>query len=115
MLMSSRPGPVNAFGANLKSLITGNRLKRKQNAVFLDSSSHHCSTWDLIKIDGDVVRVALWRWWNNTVCGNSFIVCTPLTACTNTRYLCSQVVGKPTKQLWKEGKALPCAACCKPN
>ena len=82
---------VNPFGANLTALITGSLLKRKQHAVFLDSCSHHCSMWDLIRIDGDIVHVAFWRWWNNTV------------------------AGKPTKQLWKQGKAFPCAACCKPN
>ena len=82
---------VNPFGANLTALITGRLLKRKQHAVFLDSCSHHCSMWDLIRIDGDIVHVAFWRWWNNTV------------------------AGKPTKQLWKQGKAFPCAACCKPN
>jgi hypothetical protein len=55
ILMSREPGPVNQFGANLTTLITGSLLKRKQHAVFLDSCSHHCGLWDQIRIDGDVV------------------------------------------------------------
>ena len=79
---------VNAFGANLTKLITGSLLSQTQHAVFLDSCSHHCGEWDEIIIDGDIVHVAFWRWWNNTL------------------------ARKPTKQLWQQGKPFRCDACC---
>ena len=88
VLGSSDVVAVNAFGANLTKLITGSLLSQTQHAAFLDSCSHHCGERDDIIIDGDIVHVAFWKWWNNTL------------------------AGKPTKQLWQQGKPFRCDACC---
>jgi hypothetical protein len=82
--------PVQTLGNNItariKSMLMANN---KDSGAFLDSCHHHCGAWDTIRIDGDLVSVAIQKWYNG--------------------------IGKAgNKVLWNQDKPYPCAACCKP-
>eukprot|EP01051_Picozoa_sp_SAG22_P001103 SAG22_NODE_39_length_26283_cov_18.486653_2_plen_404_part_00 len=82
--------PVQILGDNItariKSMLMANN---KESGAFLDSCHHHCGAWNSISIDGDLVSVAIQKWYNG--------------------------IGKAgSKKLWNQGKPYPCAACCKP-
>jgi len=92
-------GNVQGTGGNAKTQILGNNItariksmlmaKNNESGAFLDSCHHHCGSWNSIRIDGDLVSVALQKWYNG--------------------------IGKAgNKKLWNQNKAYPCDACCKP-
>jgi hypothetical protein len=76
----------NNITARVQSMLIGHN---KESGAFLDSCHHHCGAWNSISIDGDLVSVALKKWYDG--------------------------IGKPgSKKLWNQAKPYPCAACCKP-
>jgi len=93
-------GNVQGTGGNAKTQILGNNItariksmlmaKNNESGAFLDSCHHHCGSWNSIRIDGDLVSVALQKWYNG--------------------------IGEAgNKKLWNQNKAYPCDACCKPD
>jgi len=76
----------NNITARLESMLLANN---KDSGAFLDSCHHHCGAWNTIRIDGDLVSVAIQKWYNS--------------------------IGKTgAKKLWNQNKPYPCDACCKP-
>ena len=57
--------PIQIMGNNitsrLKSMLMANN---KESGAFLDSCHHHCGGWNSISIDGDVISVAIQKWYN---------------------------------------------------
>ena len=88
MLDSTDAALINEFGANLTALLRSSLLGRPQHAAFVDSCYHHTGEWDKISIDGEVIHEAFWGWYNGS--------CAP-------------------GQVWAQGKAYPCDACCSPQ
>lgn len=97
---SWQTGNVQGSGGDAKTQILGNNItarvqsmlmaNNKESGAFLDSCHHHCGAWNSIRIDGDLVSVALQKWYNG--------------------------IGKAgNKRLWNQNKAYPCDACCKPD
>lgn len=97
---SWQTGNVQGTGGDPKTQVLGNNItariqsmlmaKNNESGAFLDSCHHHCGAWNSIRIDGDLVSVAMQKWYNG--------------------------IGKPgNKRLWNQNKAYPCEACCKPD
>jgi len=97
---SWQTGHVQGSGGNAKTQVLGNNItariqsmlmaNNKDSGAFLDSCHHHCGAWNTIRIDGDLVSVAIQKWYNG--------------------------IGKPgNKRLWNQNKPYPCTACCKPT
>merc|ERR1719201_566151 len=82
--------PVQTLGNNITSRIQSMLMAHnKESGAFLDSCHHHCGAWNSIKIDGDLVSVAIQKWYNG--------------------------IGQPNnKKLWNQNKPYPCNDCCKP-
>jgi len=78
------------MGDNITSRIrTDLMAHNNESGAFLDSCHHHCGSWNSIRIDGDLVSVAIQKW-----------------------YLGIGVAG--SKKLWNQNKPYPCTACCSP-
>lgn len=82
--------PVQTMGNNITARIQSMLMaNNKESGAFLDSCHHHCGSWNEITIDGDLVSVAIQKWWEG--------------------------IGTPgSKKLWNQNKNYPCDACCKP-
>jgi len=79
---------INAYGALLAARVRADLLAPHPDAaVFLDSCAHHVVEWDDIVIDGVTVHEALGAFYAS--------------------------VGKGGKREWAQGRAYPCAACCR--
>merc|ERR1712187_608094 len=97
---SWQTGHVQGNGGNAKTQEMGNNItarvqsmlmaKNNESGAFLDSCHHHCGAWNSIRIDGDLVSVALQKWYNG-------------------------IGSLSNKKLWNQNQEYPCAACCKPN
>lgn len=81
---------VQVLGDNITSLMQKDVFSHNADSgAFLDSCHHHCGAWNSIRIDGDLVSVAVQKWYNS-------------------------IGQKGAKTLWKQGKPYPCNDCCKP-
>lgn len=82
--------PVQQMGDNITSRLQKTLMANNpESGAFLDSCHHHCGAWNSIRIDGDLVSIAIQKWYNG--------------------------LGTPNnKKLWDQGKPYPCDACCKP-
>jgi len=70
----------------LKSLLA----KNPRSGAFLDSCWHHCGSWNSIRIDGDLVSVAVEKWYHG--------------------------LGRAgNKRLWNQNRTFPCEECCQPD
>jgi len=80
---------INAYGKLLAARVQTNLIATSpSHGVFLDSCFHHVAEWNQITIDGQTISQALAEFYAD--------------------------VGKPgAKQVWAQGKAYPCAECCK--
>merc|ERR1712048_736281 len=97
---SWQTGHVQGSGGGAKTQILGNNItariksmlmaNNKESGAFLDSRHHHCGAWNSIRIDGDLVSVALQKWYDGIGTAGS-------------------------KKLWNQNKPFPCDACCKPE
>lgn len=96
---SWQTGHVQGNGGAAKTQVMGNNITARiqsmlmknnpESGAFLDSCHHHCGAWNGIRIDGDLVSVAIQKWYNG--------------------------IGNPNnKKLWNQNKPYPCDACCKP-
>eukprot|EP00931_Biecheleriopsis_adriatica_P120145 TRINITY_DN95279_c0_g1_i1.p1 TRINITY_DN95279_c0_g1~~TRINITY_DN95279_c0_g1_i1.p1 ORF type:complete len:414 (+),score=81.27 TRINITY_DN95279_c0_g1_i1:133-1374(+) len=79
---------INAFGANVTSLVKKLLLSQPQHGIFLDSCHHHCGAWNGPQIDGMNSSFALKEWYER---GS---------------------LALPNKGLFNQNKAFPCNACC---
>merc|ERR1711972_877446 len=99
---SWQTGNVQGTGGNAKTQVLGNNItariksmlmaRNNESGAFLDSCHHHCGAWNSIRIDGDVVSVAIQKWYAG--------------------------IGDPLrgkKKLWNQNKPFPCPECCKPT
>jgi len=97
---SWQTGHVQGNGGDAKTQEMGNNItariqsmlmaRNKESGAFLDSCHHHCGAWNSIRIDGDLVSVALQKWYNG-------------------------IGSASNKKLWNQNQAYPCASCCKPD
>ena len=79
---------INAYGVELEKRLNASYLATgAQHAVFLDSCYHHVGEWGNISIDGQVQAAALTAFYNSVGISGA-------------------------KQLWRQGRAYPCTACC---
>lgn len=80
---------INAYGKLLAERVQADLIATSSShGVFLDSCYHHVAEWNQITIEGQTISQALAEFYAN--------------------------VGKPgAKQVWAQGKAYPCPACCK--
>ena len=86
---------VQVLGNNLTRRLHANLLgPHPQSGAFLDSCWHHCGGWNRIRIDGDLVSVALQKWYDS---------------------LGKAADKRPKKRLWNQGKPYKCDACCSPD
>merc|ERR1712166_141361 len=78
------------MGNNITSRIQSDLMAHNnESGAFLDSCHHHCGAWNTIRIDGDLVSVAIQKWYDT--------------------------IGVPgAKKLWNQNKPYPCDSCCKP-
>lgn len=80
---------VNTLGANITARMQADLFtNHPESGAFLDSCHHHCGMWNAIRIDGDLVSVAMQKWYES-------------------------LGTKGTKKVWKQGKPYPCNDCCK--
>ncbi|CAJ1419907.1 unnamed protein product [Effrenium voratum] len=79
------------LGRNITARLEANLLgKNPKSGAFLDSCSHHCGLWNSIRIDGDLVSVAVKKWYEG-------------------------LDEKDNKRLWNQHKPFPCKDCCHPD
>ena len=56
--------PVQTMGNNITSRLKSMLMAHnKESGAFLDSCHHHCGAWNQITIDGDLVSVAIQKWY----------------------------------------------------
>eukprot|EP01046_Picozoa_sp_COSAG06_P003380 COSAG06_NODE_131_length_22532_cov_12.428387_17_plen_110_part_00 len=55
---------VNLMGKNITGRMQANIFtNHPESGAFLDSCHHHCGAWNTIRIDGDLVSVAMQKWY----------------------------------------------------
>ena len=56
---------VNLMGKNITGRMQANIFtNHPESGAFLDSCHHHCGAWNTIRIDGDLVSVAMQKWYD---------------------------------------------------
>ena len=81
---------INAYGAELERRLNASYLAASpRHAVFLDSCYHHVGEWGQIVIGGQDQAAALLEFYEAVRAG-----------------------GAAPRQLWRQGRDYPCAACC---
>ena len=80
---------INAYGAELERRLNSSYLASSpHHAVFADSCYHHVGEWGQIVIDGQDQAAALQEFYS------------------------AVSAGRAAKQIWRQGREYPCAACC---
>jgi hypothetical protein len=93
---------INAYGAELeRRLNTSYLASSPRHAVFLDSCYHHVGEWGQIVIDGQDQAAALLE----------FYAAVRDSRAAREGGAAAREGGAP-RQLWRQGRAYPCAACC---